>query len=278
MKFNHVLIIYKRQVTGIEGEARPSTSLKGELASRQKNHDEAISVVSSVLDKNSISFELKDREGLGGELGADLLIAIGGDGTALAAAHFAGDTPMLCLNSMPGHSIGFYCMATVKTFSRIIEKIITDKLSPKNLPLIEADINDQTQPICALNELLFAGASPAETVRYEIYVGAKREMQRSSGVWIAAGPGSTAVIRSAGGKRQKVESGKLQFVVREPCLSPEKKFNLTSGLLKEGEEIKIVSEMIEGRVYVDGSKINYPVAYGATFTARISPKRLKIFL
>lgn len=278
MKLNRVLVIYKRHVTGIEGVATEFVPLKGELSGRQRLQDEAVSFVKDELTQRGICFDLIDRDDLRPGFEGDLIIAIGGDGTILSAAHAAGAIPILGLNSMPGHSVGFFCSANIGNFGKRLHDIADDKTHPKLLPLIEASINSSPLEILALNELLFAGATPAETVRYEITVEGRSERQRSSGIWIAAGPGSTAVIRSAGGRKLPVESTNLQFVVREPCLSPEKKYELVKGVLKSGEGVSVVSEMIDCCVYIDGAKVSYPVKYGARLSAKIAKEYLKIFI
>ena len=47
---------------------------------------------------------------------ADLVVAVGGDGTLLAASHNVVDVPILGVNSAPGHSVGFFCAAKRPTF------------------------------------------------------------------------------------------------------------------------------------------------------------------
>jgi hypothetical protein len=85
-------------------------------------------------------------------------------------------------------------------------------------------------------------------------------------------------MHSAGGKHFKVNSGKLQFLVREPCTMPGQRYKILKGVLREDEHISIISEMDEGRIYIDGPKVSYPMPAGLELTARISEKKLTIFL
>ena len=49
---------------------------------------------------------------------AALVIAVGGDGTLLAASHSVSETPILGVNSAPRHSVGFFCALNRSTFQR----------------------------------------------------------------------------------------------------------------------------------------------------------------
>ena len=84
------------------------------------------------------------------------------------------------------------------------------KLAHDIVWMVQTVIDGKTMECLALNDVLFAGSSPAETVRCRIRVGRCEEFQKSSGVWVASGPGSTAAIHSAGGKKMPLRSHKLQ--------------------------------------------------------------------
>jgi len=179
---------------------------------------------------------------------------------------------------MPGYSTGFFCAATAHNIAKVIERIASGKMKARDLAMIEARIGNRKIPVLALNDILFAGTSPAEMARYTIKVGKVSESHRSSGLWISTGPGSTAAILSAGGKRQKLDSRHMQYLIREPFRIPDTHYKLLGGMLKRGETVKITSEMKDAAIYIDGPKLEYPIAEGETLTAKISKKTLKVFL
>ena len=115
MKLNHVLVVFKHRIGGAgsrSGEASRAA------ARWQKRHDQSLAAVLAALDKLCIPTKVIDRRKLRPGLRADLVIAVGGDGTVLAAAHAAGDMPILGVNSMPGRSGGFFCAAIAKNIGK----------------------------------------------------------------------------------------------------------------------------------------------------------------
>jgi NAD+ kinase len=277
MKLNHVIIAHKVGVGN--GRSRgASAAARRRLDYLSRCHDASVDAASAALDNMGIRHDVFDRSKLRRKTGVDLIISIGGDGTFLAAAHRAGDIPVLGFNSMPGHSVGFYCAANVKNIEQMLIDIELGDFRAKELPLIEARIGLKSMPALAINDLLFAGTSPSDMVRYTIRVDGVAEKQRSSGVWIAAGPGSTAAIRSAGGKTQGITSQRLQYVLREPYVSAKHKYRKKQGILKLGSKVSLVSEVSGTHIYVDGNCACYPVKCGETFTAKASKKKLKAFL
>lgn len=269
MKLKNVLVVFKHSAGG---------GVEPDAVSRQAIHDGAIAEVGSQLARRNIAAQFLDRNDLKDDLSGDLLIAVGGDGTALAAAHLAGRIPLLCVNSLPGHSVGFFCAARPDTFGSVIDKIISGKLEPKVLPLVEAKIGSNPLPFLALNEILFAATTPAETASYILKIGEKSERQKSSGVWISAGPGSTSAILSAGGRKMSVGSRRLQFLVREPCRPPGKRLKLLRGILPRMAEVEIIPLVGDAFAYIDGPRLCYPVPMGSELSVKVSAKTVSIFL
>jgi NAD+ kinase len=277
MKLNRVLLIYKphdADASSPAKAARRGTSLAIRAAAR----DETLAALTQVLARLGIPFRLAARDRIPARHGADLLVPLGGDGTFLAAAHAAGDVPLLGVNSNPERSVGFFCAATTATFDRLVQRIARGHWRPCRLPLIETRIGGKALPIAALNDILFAGASPAETVRYELRVGPRSAEQRSSGIWISAGPGSSAAIRSAGGTPLDTRSERLQFLVREPCPIPGHHNRLLRGVLARGTTLTIRSRMHSGMIYIDGHWHAYPVPQGTVVECKVSKRRLNVFL
>ncbi|MFH1874007.1 MAG: NAD(+)/NADH kinase [Pseudomonadota bacterium] len=291
MKFNHVVVVYKgitklRSATDEQGLVRlkkDSPKLYKESLAQQDKHLGAINQTIAVLEKFEIDYEVIHRENLEQHLKklsrkTDLIIAIGGDGTVLAAAHVADSIPILAINSLPKTSRGYFCVTTAQDFENLFLKIIKGKKKTKSLPLLKITINDQEVPTKALNDILFTSESPAETVQYTLQVGKNKERQRGSGIWLAAGPGSTAGIKSAGGKVQNITSEKIQFLARELCETPELSYKLRQGFIAKNQVLKIISESDLGRIYIDGKSATHHLSRGATLSIEIAKQKLQIYL
>src|SRR5688572_26676487 len=72
---------------------------------------------------------------------AELVIAVGGDGTLLAASHNVDDVPILGVNSAPNYSIGFFCGATRKDFRERLEQALAGKLRKVTLARMAVSLN-----------------------------------------------------------------------------------------------------------------------------------------
>jgi len=275
MKLNRVLIVYKRR---IGTSAKPRGRGRRPSPTWQARHEAARRQVELSLASLGIPFRVVDRERLKTVREADLIVTLGGDGTVLAAAHSAGRIPILGVNTMPGRSVGFFCLATADSVRTVLGQIARGQRKPLSLPLIESRIDGRPVPVLALNDVLFAGASAAEMMRYEIAVDGKKEKQRSSGLWICAGPGSTAAMKAAGGKSQRVDSPRLQYLVREPHAVPGRRYGLLRGLLPKGGGVSVTPRMGDAAIYIDGPGNAFTVPPGAKLSCRVSRKKLKIFL
>jgi NAD+ kinase len=277
MELNRVMMVVRPVPKKVPG-CRPFQVAGGGSVILRREHARTLKGLIEEFDDLGIKYRIKSRYALRRVSGVDLIISVGGDGTFLASSHKAGATPVLGVNPDPKRSVGFFCMADAKNFGRILRRIIAGKIGPRLVPLIETRIGTKRLPILALNDVLFAGQSPAETVRYCLSVNGRREDQKSSGVWISAGPGSTGAIKSAGGRRQNITSGRLQYLVREPCPIPGSSYRQLGGTLREGSGITIKSSMGRGTVYIDGHGHSYPVPWKSNVTCRASKKSLKIFI
>jgi NAD+ kinase len=113
-------------------------------------------------------------------------------------------------------------------------------------------INGQLRSSRVLNEALYCHAEPAATSNYILKAGGKQEEQRSSGFWVGPAAGSTAAMRSAGGRVLPLTSKKLQVVVREPYLRKGGALHLTRTVVAPGQKITAVSKMERARIFLDG--------------------------
>src|SRR3989338_8378221 len=88
----------------------------------KRAHQAALRKILAILKQKKVAYQVKDRQDLrlyiGKKFAADLLITVGGDGTALTTSHFTDDIPILGVNSAPQSSVGFFCSATPATFGK----------------------------------------------------------------------------------------------------------------------------------------------------------------
>lgn len=241
-------------------------------------HRETLKKVLNFLKGMPLSYKVIDRSHLKRKIKADLILAVGGDGTVLAASHFTKDAPILGINSAPKTSIGFFCKATPRNFPKILRKILSGKIRPKSVARLEVRVNGKKFPYPGLNDLLLASRLQGDTARYRLRIGKLEEEQKSSGIWIATGAGSTAVIRSAGGKKDSPFTKRLQYLVREPFGYPKRHYQLLHGFLKPQESLTLISEMHQGMIFIDGAKLHLRVPPKARIVVRGGIKPLNIFL
>ncbi len=207
---------------------------------------------------------------------AELVIAVGGDGTLLAASHNVDDVPILGVNSAPKHSVGFFCAATRKDFRELLERALSGKLRKLLLARMSVALNGRLRSKRVLNEALYCHDSPAATSRYILHVGRVTETQRSSGIWIGPPAGSTAAQRSAGGRVLPLGSRQLQLVVREPYTPRGKKNALARAIIKPKQRVSITSKMDESSLFLDGPQRKIPVRLGDEIEFSLSDTPLRV--
>jgi NAD+ kinase len=207
----------------------------------------------------------------------DLVVTVGGDGTLLAASHLIGDgTPLLGINSAPGHSVGFFCGATKGAVEETLARALAGELPATELSRMRVELNGRVLHARVLNEALFCHASPAATSRYILQLRGGEEEQRSSGLWVGPAAGSTAAQRSAGGRVLPLASRALQYVIREPYTPAGERLRFARGLVADGDELVLRSKMREARVFLDGHRIVHAVTMGDVLTMRRSAESLTV--
>ena len=205
----------------------------------------------------------------------DLIVTLGGDGTLLWASHLAGaGTPMLAINSAPDTSVGYFCSGDDHDVDEVLAAALAGRLKSHRLHRMRVELDDRIISTRVLNDALYCHESPAATSRYVLEYGGDQERQMSSGVWVGPAAGSTAAIRSAGGKVLPSGSQKIQFAVREPYRGVDNKYHLVKGLLGRGDDLKITSRMTKGRIFLDGTQKVHSVSIGQQIRLSLSDEPL----
>ncbi len=192
----------------------------------------------------------------------DLVVTVGGDGTFLEVSHFLSHQLLLGVNAAPMDSTGALCFARIDNFLSTLIDLLTGELAPKILPRLKVKIGKKTLDCPVLNEILFAHKNPAGTSRYILQLGNSTEEHKSSGVWVATSTGSTAAIRSAGGRPLPLGRPGMQFAVRELFPEKRKRLKMRQGVLGRGKKLIFYSKMRMGAIFLDGNRIEIPIRYG----------------
>jgi NAD+ kinase len=274
MKLNQVLITYKKMDE--VAKKIPPKNL-GPFKRMMKINDDARRSVEDLLCKKGIGFTAMDRDHLDADFRADLIVSIGGDGTFLASCHVARGIPILGVNSMPGVSVGYFCLADKDNFDAVIADVAGDRLRPASLATMDASITGMSIPFNAVNDILFTMESPAEVARYTLKIGKVSEHQKSSGIWISTGAGSTGAMSSAGGRVFSMRSRRLEYLVREPYSPEGRKYKLTCGMIKPGGELHLLAER-NAMIFIDGPRITFPIREGESLKVRLSSHTVKAYI
>ncbi|MBV8881143.1 MAG: NAD(+)/NADH kinase [Planctomycetaceae bacterium] len=268
-----ILIVYKKSFIESHGSDRKGLAqldaadrdrlLKADLENRR-----ALGDLTAHLARLGISSDAVSRGTLAAKRHYDLVISLGGDGTFFAAARYLKDTPLLGINSDPANSLGLWTCADRSNFREPLDRALAGKLRACRIRRMSVAINGKPVRELAFNDVLIAHRNPAAMTRYRLSVGSNAEQQRSSGLWISTAAGSTAGIRSAGGRRMPITSKRLQYLVREPYTWPQRRYRLSRGF---AAELGLQTLTVGLGLWIDGSRIRYDLGLGDRVELRPSP-------
>jgi NAD+ kinase len=258
-----VLVVYKKSALRIYVDERKHEKVAALLERRDpavagmlrahRDHERTLLEARRVLAELGVKAVFRHRSDRGEVAGFDLIVTLGGDGTLLWASHAVGSgLPVIAINSAPADSVGYFCAATREGLPDTLSDALAGRLRETRLTRMRVAIDGEVVSGRVLNDVLFSHLCPAATTRYSIRLGRREEEHKSSGVWVATAAGSTAAIRSAGGRRQALASTRLQFLVREPYVVPPRRPRLLEGFFGGQAQLSIRSHMRQGRLYLDG--------------------------
>jgi NAD+ kinase len=279
------VLVVKTPVAAREGIAdrlgRTGRLLAGEVSSAAREQELTLAAVHQALADLGvapivISIDSLDERAQHVIGAARLVVTVGGDGTLLTASHWIVGGALLGVNSAPRSSVGYLTIARRATVARILARIERGTLLPKPVARLEAEVDGQLLPP-ALNDILVAHERPAATSRYRLRFGSRSEKHRSSGLWVSTAAGSTAGIRSAGGRAMPLTSRRLQFRARELYRPYNKDVGLESGFVPAGGELVVESAMEAGWLFPDGTRLAARFPFGARAVFRVAEAPLLLF-
>ena len=287
MQIARLLVVYKKsyyELYGYEDRERRDGAARQRYASiieaMERSHEEnrqTLTTVRQVLDAANVPYDCIYRGELEPISSYDLVLSVGGDGTLLEVSRYAGETPVLGVNSDPIRSTAFFCAADRTTIAQRFDDLLNDALALTPLTRLQLAINDQVLPFYALNDLLIAHMNPAAMAAYDLAIGDEDERQRSSGIWLSTAAGSTAGIRAAGGRVLPLHSRQRQYLVREPYAGNRQQYRLLQGLIPPDIPVAVTSRMRRGRVFIDGPHLRYALGLGDTLSVTLASTPLRLY-
>jgi len=268
-----VLIVYKKSFVESHGaDARRIAQLdaadRDRLMKSDQENRRALGDLTAHLARRGISSDAVFRGSLAARRSYTLVISLGGDGTFFAAARYLKDTPIFGINSDPANSLGLWTCADRSNFREPLELALAGKLRASRIHRMTIAVNGKPVREQAFNDVLIAHKNPAAMTRYRLTVGTANEQQRSSGVWIATAAGSTAGIRSAGGRRMPISSKRLQYLVREPYTWPLRQYRLSRGY---SARLGLQTLTVGLGLWIDGARVRYDLELGDRVELQIGP-------
>ncbi len=159
------------------------------LENRYKSHKTCVNNLLGILRHHNLNFHCVNRVELDRQhlANVDLVLAVGGDGTVLSAAHFLdhGTIPLMGINSDPiqdedrdtkkrtdeRRSHGALCACTVNNMAEEIEKVLHGEGVVEERTRIQCVVKgtfSETKLVPALNDILIANPSPAAVSRFRM--------------------------------------------------------------------------------------------------------------
>jgi NAD+ kinase len=272
---------------------------------RHETHKSSVKAIKRMLDDRGLKYRCVERSALKAESveGCDLVIALGGDGTTLIAAHEvrSTDVPILGINTDPAtpsdlaklyltnvclderRSTGHLCAANRFNAESVLDAALRGDTKPARLARIRTTINGrELEP--ALNDVLIAHPSPAAVSRYSLKLPGKQEDAyfhiRSSGLRTCTASGSTAAMYSAGGSLMPYDSTDMQYMDREPIYYDHAPPPSSAGhrFYKRGETMRLRWNSRVGVVYIDGAHVKHDVILGDDIEMSSDGPELSLFV
>jgi NAD kinase len=217
----------------------------------------------------------------------DIVVTIGQDGLVVNTAKYLAGQPVIAVNPDPSRFDGILLPFQVQQAPQVILNLLEGHNTTRAITMAEAVLNDG-QTLLAFNDL-FIGVQTHTSARYRLTIGDRNEQQSSSGLIVSTGAGSTGwlssmfnmatgVVQFATGTIPDIDSSewrfdweepRLIFVVREPFVSRTSQASIVAGVLMQGEELILESQIPDqGVIFSDGVEADY-LAFNSGTIAKV---------
>ncbi len=257
-----VLIVYKKSQYELYQHSPDAavraylTNEPAQAAKLKESHEQnyaTLDAVTKAFTKDSKPFHVTTR--YRGDVtqemltSTDLVVSVGGDGTALDIGHLCGATPILGVNSDPKNSVGFFCTANANTIDDVVATLYTQPVT--TLTTMQPYIDGVPTRERAINDLLFAHHNVAGMTKYEI-TKPTQETRKDSGLLVCTAAGSTAWMYQIGGDLMPLSDTRMQYRSRD----------LRGATSKFADDVEIISRIRDAKITIDTQHIQYDIGLG----------------
>jgi hypothetical protein len=255
-----------------ERQTRAITACQGEVESEQIIHIE----------------QLRERLATGS---VQVVVALGGDDFLKLVSQYVEDLPVLGVNSDPATSSGVLLSTSIGGLPEAIQALETGSYRLERWTRIELTI-DGTSYGRALNDVVLGKRDFRHMSRHELEVDGEKVQQKSSGILIATGVGSTGWFSSAGlylGEEDRSfsrEAPYLRFELREPQVEVSETHGHRTvklpphveGTLQAGGSLRITSLNDDEGIASRDSLDEIPFRRGAVAELSVSSHPLRVII
>jgi len=214
------------------------------IQSHERQHNNLNVLKDRIPQATIISREHMNREHANN---ADLVIPFGGDNHFQYVSHFLDKTTILGVNSDPFLSEGALTSIRSDKIDEAIERIKSGNFTIENWTRLQVWLNETKVNNYAISEIFIGEERRRDMSRHILEINRKKEEQKSSGIIITTGSGSTGWYDSSirylfpeGNKFDKKEKY-ARFLITEPYRGKLNGYSMLEGKLDYGQELNLYS-------------------------------------
>jgi NAD kinase len=255
-------------------------------ASEKRQHESIERIISMFPGADVLSLEAFNKEKA---KQYDLVASVGGDNMFQMVAHYLEETPIIGINSDSVTSTGALLYFDPDTIAQSVKKILEGRFGHEEWTRAEADINgklieDARGLFCIYN------TEGDMMTRYKLKLNGAEEEQKSTGIIVSTGAGSTGWYKSSGIYLPMIRSGRypapaskfspsdrsLKTITRETHGGEECDYKMLNLEIRQGEELELIYWSPDNAKVSSDSVIRYVISEGDRIRFRVSPRLFRV--
>lgn len=212
-----------------------------------------------------------------------LVIVLGGDNYFQYVSHFLDSQLVIGINSDPLRSEGVLTLFNAESFGELFDSLKKGNVRIEEWTRLQITLDGKIIVPKALSEVYIGSKERYNISKYKISFKDLEEEQKSSGVLVATGCGSTGWYNSAFGGCHEQSSDvfpktakEAHFLVTEIFKGKLNFSELKNGVIENGEKLEIINSGKHESVVSVDSKLNFKFSFGAQVEIGLSEQSLNV--